>query len=119
MMSAGEIRSRSHSSAGYPASQLQRIYMAVEVQHVAHPRLYGAPAHGRPRPVVVPTQLPLDPDDLPLAAAQTDQERSLAEHLPAVPYVSVALAKPVSIEPRQERRPPLRVLAERILHRAS
>ena len=93
--------------------------MAVEVQHIAHPLLYGAPAHGRPRAAVAPTQLPLDPDDLPIAAAQTDTERTLAENLQAVPYQSVGLTKPARSEPSQHRRPPLRAFAQRLLHRAS
>jgi hypothetical protein len=44
----------------------------------ALPSLYGAPAYSRPpRPVGV-IERPLDPDDLPLATLQTDEERRLA-----------------------------------------
>ena len=38
--------------------------------------LYGAPAYARPPSIVAPTPLPLDPDDLPIAAAQTAQEQA-------------------------------------------
>lgn len=53
--------------------------MAIEEQHIALPRLYGAPAYSRPaRPVEV-TPRPFDPDDLPIAAYQTDEEREIAQ----------------------------------------
>ncbi len=56
--------------------------MSIEEQHVALPKLYGAPAYGRPRRGVDVSPRPLDPDDLPIAAYQTDEERELAERLP-------------------------------------
>lgn len=60
--------------------------VAVDEQHVALPKLYGAPAYSRPsRPVEV-TERPLDPDDLPIAAFQTDEEREIAETLGGRPY---------------------------------
>jgi hypothetical protein len=94
--------------------------MSVEDEHVAHPYLYGAPAYARPRATVASTPLPLDPDDLPIAAAQTPQEQRLAEKLPARPYQSVRPVKPSRDEPRLEPRPLLlRSLAGRILRRAS
>jgi hypothetical protein len=94
--------------------------MTVEEEHLAHPHLYGAPAYARPRPAVEPTPLPLDPDDLPIAAAQTPQERRLAEKLLTRPYQTVSPVRPSRDEPRLEPRPLLlRALAERILRRAS
>ncbi|GIW20775.1 MAG: hypothetical protein KatS3mg065_1071 [Chloroflexota bacterium] len=69
--------------------------MSSEDQHhVALPKLYGAPAYARPpRPVVARTPRPFDPDDLPLEAFMTPEERALKEaalrgapgqaHLPA------------------------------------
>jgi hypothetical protein len=94
--------------------------MSIDEEHVAHPRLYGAPAYARPPAAVEPTPLPLDPDDLPIAAAQTPQEQRLAQMLLARPYQSVSLSRPVSDEPRLEPRPLLlRALAGRILRRAS
>ena len=48
--------------------------------HVAMPKLYGAPAYARP-PVepVERTERPIDPDDMPLASEQTDDERAMIE----------------------------------------
>jgi hypothetical protein len=55
-----------------------------EQQHVALPRLYGAPAYARPpMPVEEHVPRPFDPDDLPITADQTDEERHLVEILPA------------------------------------
>ena len=48
-------------------------------QHVAMPKLMGAPAYARPpRVVEVPVPRPIDPDDLPIEAERTDEERELA-----------------------------------------
>ena len=94
--------------------------MSFDEEHVAHPRLYGAPAYGRPRPAVTPTPLPPDPDDLPLAVAQNPLERHLAEVLLARPYQSVSPIRSELPGPPLEARPPLlRSLAGRILRRAS
>jgi hypothetical protein len=57
-----------------------------EPQHVALPKLYGAPAYARPAPIVAETPRPFDPDDLPIEAVQTDEERELAATLPAHAY---------------------------------
>ncbi len=49
---------------------------AEEQRHIALPKLYGAPAYSRPTVVVAtPTPKPLNPDDLPLVVAMTDEER--------------------------------------------
>ena len=61
--------------------------MYHDEEHVAHPRLYGAPAYARPPAQVTPTELPLDPDDLPIAVYQTPEEREIAEQLIASPYL--------------------------------
>ena len=60
--------------------------MAMDEQHVALPKLYGAPAYARPAPVVDHSPRPFDPDDLPIAAVQTDEEREIAATLPAHAY---------------------------------
>jgi hypothetical protein len=60
--------------------------VAIDEQHVALPQLYGAPAYARPAPIVEETPRPFDPDDLPIEAVQTDEERQLAESLPAGIY---------------------------------
>lgn len=57
--------------------------MSIDEQHVALPKLYGAPAYARPAPVVEETPRPFDPDDLPIEAYQTEEERELAASLPA------------------------------------
>jgi hypothetical protein len=62
--------------------------VSVDERSVALPKLYGAPAYARP-PVapVSPTPRPFDPDELPLANYQTEEERQYADHLPAHTYV--------------------------------
>jgi hypothetical protein len=57
-----------------------------EQAHVALPKLVGAPAYARPTPSVAHSPRPFDPDDLPIAAYQTDDERHLLEALPARAY---------------------------------
>jgi hypothetical protein len=57
--------------------------VSIDEQHVALPKLYGAPAYARPAAPVATTPRPFDPDDLPIEAAQTDEERELAQSLPA------------------------------------
>ena len=47
----------------------------------ALPSLYGAPAYSRPPRPVGTVERPLDPDDLPLATHQTEEERRLADAL--------------------------------------
>ena len=94
--------------------------MSAEDEHVAHPRLYGAPAYARPPSSIPPTALPLDPDDLPIAAEQTPDERAVAEQLVASPY-RVA-ERPALTEPEPQVRPQpllLGFLADRLLRRAS
>jgi hypothetical protein len=60
--------------------------MHPEEEHVAHPRLYGAPAYARPPQRIAPTVLPLDPDDLPIAVEQTPEEQAIAEALLSRPF---------------------------------
>jgi hypothetical protein len=57
-----------------------------EQPHVALPKLMGAPAYGRPPRIVQESPRPFDPDELPIAALQTDDERHLLETLPARAY---------------------------------
>lgn len=94
--------------------------MYPDEEHVAHPRLYGAPAYARPPLRITPTVLPLDYDDLPIAVYQTPEEREIAERLLTSPYGVAerqATAEPVAqLQPR-----PLRIgaLAGKLLRRAS
>jgi hypothetical protein len=94
--------------------------MSAEDEHVAHPRLYGAPAYARPPSSITPTALPLDPDDLPLAVEQTPEEQAVAEQLLAAPYGIAEHASATELEPPPRAQPLLlNFLAERILRRAS
>ena len=97
--------------------------MAIDEQHVALPKLYGAPAYARPaRPALVSPR-PLDPDDLPIEAVQTPEEREMAASLPAHAYApgengtngnghGAASEEMPSLQPRPLS---LRALAGRIL----
>jgi hypothetical protein len=53
-----------------------------QLQHVALPQLYGAPAYGRPPRPIEPAARPFDPDALPLTAEMTDEERAFVATLP-------------------------------------
>ena len=48
--------------------------MSIDEQHIALPKLYGAPAYARPPAPVAVTPRPFDPDDLPIVAHQSDDE---------------------------------------------
>jgi hypothetical protein len=60
--------------------------VAIDEQHVALPQLYGAPAYARPTPPVDLSPRPFDPDDLPIEAVMTPEERAIAEAMPARSY---------------------------------
>jgi hypothetical protein len=61
--------------------------VSIEEQpHVALPKLVGAPAYARPTQPVAHSPRPFDPDDLPISAFQTDEERRFLEELPARAY---------------------------------
>lgn len=60
--------------------------MSIEERHVALPKLYGAPAYARPPAPVVAAPRPFDPDELPLEAFRTEEERVSAAHLAARTY---------------------------------
>ena len=60
--------------------------MAIDEQHIALPKLFGAPAYARPATVAEIAPRPFDPDDLPIQAVQTDEEREIAASLPAHTY---------------------------------
>jgi hypothetical protein len=62
--------------------------VAIDEQHVALPKLYGAPAYARPVLPVELTPRPVDPDDLPIEAFRTDEEQELVEALPAYSFGS-------------------------------
>lgn len=99
--------------------------MAIDEQHVALPKLYGAPAYARPTVVVETAPRPFDPDDLPIEAVMTDEERELASKLPAHAYAPGGHARSERGErrhgtPRLNPRPlSLRALAGRLLGQGS
>ena len=57
--------------------------MSIDEQHVALPKLYGAPAYARPPSYASTAERPFDPDDLPIEAYQTEDDRAFAATLPA------------------------------------
>lgn len=71
---------------GYPvaiASSPEVSCVSIDEHHVALPKLYGAPAYARPAAPVATVPRPFDPDDLPIVAAMTEDEREFASGLPA------------------------------------
>lgn len=60
--------------------------MSLDEQHIALPQLYGAPAYARPPAAVTGKERPFDPDELPLEAHQSDEEREFTAALPARAY---------------------------------
>jgi hypothetical protein len=100
--------------------------MALDEQHVALPKLYGAPAYARPVILVEEAPRPFDPDDLPIEAIQTPEEREIAASLSAHAYAPggslekgqsavrkpTPKNKPLSLHPKPLS---LRALAGRIL----
>ena len=57
-----------------------------EQRHTALPKLYGAPAYARPTVQTPEVPKPFDPDDLPLSAYQTSEEKDWVSELPARAY---------------------------------
>jgi hypothetical protein len=57
--------------------------VSIDEQHVALPKLYGAPAYARPASYGATADRPFDPDDLPIEAYQSEEDRAFAATLPA------------------------------------
>jgi hypothetical protein len=88
-------------------------------QHVALPKLFGAPAYARPAVAVAHTPRPLDPDDLPIVAEMTTDDIALLARLPEsggrVPgSPGVAVAEPPMAESLRPRAFSIRAFAGRI-----
>lgn len=95
---------------GTAATGNSELDTVEQLQHVALPRLYGAPAYGRPRvAAVAETARPFDPDDLPIAAEMTDEDREI---------LALAAAEPVEAadEPLAPRAFSIRRFADRLRH---
>ena len=97
--------------------------MSIDEQHVALPRLYGAPAYARPPSYASTADRPFDPDDLPIEAFQTEDDRAFAATLPARVWApdGTTLAKGTDValanQPRLKgRHLSLRRIAGRLLH---
>ena len=60
--------------------------MSIDEQHIALPKLYGAPAYARPPRHAPVDERPFDPDELPIEAYRTGEEHEFAELLPARAY---------------------------------
>ena len=97
--------------------------MSIDERQVALPKLYGAPAYARPPAPIDHTDRPFDPDQLPIQAWQTDEERQIAAAMPAHRYGSTALtgdpgnpmgSAPGGLRPRRFR---LRAIAGRLMGR--
>jgi len=76
--------------------------MVSEEQHVALPRLYGAPAYSRPaRPAEVLVR-PFDPDELPLEAERTEEDLARASELAGATWTP-STPPPVKVKRRRGR----------------
>lgn len=62
--------------------------MSIDEQHIALPKLYGAPAYARPAMPVALTPRPFDPDDLPLVVEQNEVEREISSSINAHAYAA-------------------------------
>ena len=102
--------------------EIRLVSMDEYSQHVALPKLFGAPAYARPAIAVAHTPRPLDPDDLPIVAEMGPDELALLAALPApdgrVPAVAPAhMAVAVAEAPAEPLRPrpfSIRAFADRI-----
>jgi hypothetical protein len=68
--------------------------LAIDEQHVALPKLYGAPAYARPPRMAADTPRPFDPDDLPIEAVRTRGARDVFSLARPIPRVGMAAARP-------------------------
>ncbi len=71
------------------SSRIHEDPVANDDRHMAMPKLYGAPAYARPPMPVAQSERPLSPDDLPLEAEQTAEEREYLEGVVARSFASV------------------------------
>jgi hypothetical protein len=94
----------------------------------AFPALYGAPAYARPPKHADDDDRPFDPDDLPLAAEQSEEESTLLRDLGIVgryqPRLAMATLEPSGRNGGCAAEPPvrrfsLRTVTERIRPRGS
>lgn len=77
------IRSAPAALRTDPFSREDMTVAADPDPYFALPKLYGAPAYARAPKAVPDSDRPFDPDDLPIVAEQTEDERAIARMLPA------------------------------------
>jgi hypothetical protein len=68
--------------------------VSLDEQHIALPKLMGAPAYARPPRPVEPVERPIDLDDLPIEAARTPDDLELAVVLPPPAGVHYGASEP-------------------------
>ena len=73
-----------------------------EPQHVAMPKLYGAPAYARPPHQADDVARPFDPDELPIEAERTDEEHEFVSALPPAPGRPAASSSRRASRPRRK-----------------
>jgi hypothetical protein len=90
----------------------------MDEQHIALPKLYGAPAYGRPPSSVSIAHRPFDPDELPIEAFRSEEEQAFVATLPARAYAPGGATLTVhdtadrsSIDGRGRRPAPLKLRA--------
>jgi hypothetical protein len=62
--------------------------VSLDEQHIALPTLYGAPAYARPPSAAIGADRPFDPDELPIEADQSDEEREFTSTRPVRTHAS-------------------------------
>lgn len=78
--------------------------MSTDKDHVALPRLYGAPAYGLRRIATVESSLPLCRDDLPIEHHRSPEDQAVAAELLARSYgrhaaeAGTRLPRPMDVE---------------------
>jgi len=90
-----------------------------EPQHVAMPKLYGAPAYARPPHLAEDVARPFDPDELPIEAERTDEEHEFVSALPPRAWapggIQLEAGEETTTDTSQPRGFSLRAVAGRIL----
>jgi hypothetical protein len=77
--------------------------VSIDEQHVALPKLYGAPAYARPPSVAATADRPFDPDDLPIEAVRTEEDQAFAATLPARAWAPGGATGSASLDDGHER----------------
>jgi hypothetical protein len=62
--------------------------VSIDEQHIALPKLYGAPAYARPPRVVAESERPFDPDELPIEAYRSLEDEAYLDLLPGRTYTT-------------------------------